>query len=292
MSRRLVRVLLLAAFALIAFTGCEVSGTVDVRSAEVVDLDLTVKGDDYYLPCASSGWGAGSLPLGFNEFVDERGETTCRVFGTIHPELVRDYLQISQPGEYLEAASNPLAMAPGKDVPIGSVWSSPRTKLDVTVTFPGRVLNSTGEGNGNAVHFGDPKQYVRPYGLRATALNHPGPEWSTVGPGVGVAAGIGLAAVAMYLWRQRLRTTEPSTPVQVATSAESFNQPESAGHPESSGQAEPSNQQDEPGTSDEAVQVVDPTREVAPAHTLSHSAEPRATGRQPDDPSRWAPPSL
>ncbi len=211
-TRRALRTAVLALVAMMALTGCEVSGTVVVRSADAVALDLTVKGDDYYLPCDAAGWGAAGLQLGFNEFVDYRGETTCRVFGTVHPELVRDYLQVSQPGEYVEAASNPLSMAPGRAAPIGSVWSSPRTKLDLTVTFPGRVLSSTGEISGNVVHFGDPRQYVRPYGLRATALSHPGPEWSVLGPVVGIGAGIGLAALWSYLRRQRRRHMETGGP--------------------------------------------------------------------------------
>lgn len=291
-TRRLVRALLVM-LALTAFAGCEVTGSVDVRSADAVAVDLTVKGDDYYLPCDSSNWGAAGKSLGFNEFVDDRGETTCRVFGTIHPELVRDMLQVSQPGEYLEAASNPLSMAPGKEIPIGSVWSSARTKLDVTVTFPGRVLSSTGEADGNKVHFGDPKQYVRPFGLRATALGHPGPEWSVLGPIVGVGVGIGLAVLWWYLRRQRRRATRLAGAPIPDPGADDAGQPDQPPDPDQGDDHEPqvlTTELVEPGLDPPPASGVPPTD---PDPSESVWARP---GRQVTDAptavddSRWAPP--
>lgn len=59
MTGRALGGLLLAISALLALSGCAVVGTMDVRSPDQVAIDLTVTGNESYLPlCEPTGWPA------------------------------------------------------------------------------------------------------------------------------------------------------------------------------------------------------------------------------------------
>lgn len=216
MTGRTAGGVLLAVCALVTLSGCAVVGTVDVRSPDQVAIDLTVTGNESYLPlCEPTGWPADAA-LTFEEHLNEVGEKTCHVTGVTHPEIVREYLGLTHVGEYFAIEANPLSLAPRSPVPIGSIWSDPDTRLDVAISFPGRVLSTTGVADGTTARFTDAQQFVRPYGLRVVALDHPGPEWTVLGPIVGLLAGVGLAVIWWYVRRQRHRADPAASGVRAA----------------------------------------------------------------------------
>ncbi len=207
----------LATALLLLLTGCTVSGTIEVRTAEEVVVDLTFRNDaltDYH--CDAQFVRGFSLDVEILD--DERGQL-CHVTGSVHPEKLRPYLGVAHAGESLVVSFNPLALAPGSASPGGSPFSSINT-LDVALRFPGRVLRSTGVADGNVVHFRDPRQIAEPYGLSAEALDHPGPPWAISGPLAGFAAGV--VATGVWLVIRKRRSARGGTP---------------AGEPDGAGQA-------------------------------------------------------
>lgn len=183
------------------FAGCTATGVIDVRSVDEVTIDMTIThaldGDS----CGEAGLSPG-LPLTVSADEDESGRPTCHVTGTVHSEQLRPYLSVSQAGELLTASFNPLGVAPGDDPPNRSVLAA-FGDLDLVVRFPGSVVNATGEVDGNTVRFRDPKQLTQAYGLRADALDHPGPAWSVLGPVAGFVGGVAVTVLGVALWRRR-----------------------------------------------------------------------------------------
>jgi hypothetical protein len=282
--------LLLAISALLALSGCAVVGTVDVRSPDQVAIDLTVTGNESYLPlCEPTGWPA-DAQLAFEEHLNEVGDKTCHVTGVTHPEIIREYLALTHVGEYFAIEANPLSLAPRSPVPIGSVWSDPDTRLDVAISFPGRVLSTTGTADGATARFTDAQQFVRPYGLRVVALDHPGPEWTVLGPIVGLLAGVGLAVAWWYVRRQR-RRVDPTGSGRPASSLRG----QQRGHGEPEDAASPAAAEPDPASAAPTSSIVGGSGSGAnaggsgsePNRPSQHSAE-RPTG---SDDGRWAPPS-
>lgn len=276
-----MRVRLLAAGLAVAgtamFAGCTATGSLKVRSADEVIVDVTIThalGDD---ACGQIGLNAG-LPLTISADEDESGQATCHVTGTVHSERLRPYLSVSHAGELLTASFNLLGVAPGDDPPSGSVLSA-FSDLDLTVRFPGDVVNATGEVDGNTVHFRDPKQLTRAYGLRADALDHPGPAWSALGPVASFVGGVAVTVLGFALWRRR-RTGLPAVGQE-------------AGHEDA-----------EPLEADAEVLDAPPIDELAPsidepklAIDIDRRPTPAIDGPAPDVPPRrrpddsvWAPP--
>ena len=278
MTGRTARGLLLATCALLTLSGCAVVGTVDVRSVDQVAIDLTVTGNESYLPlCEPTGWPA-DAQLIFEEHLNEVGDRTCHVTGVTHPEIIRQYLGLTHVGEYFAIEANPLSMAPRSPVPIGSIWSDPDTRLDVAISFPGRVLSTTGTADGTTARFTDAQQFVRPYGLRVVALDHPGPEWTVLGPIVGLLAGLGVSVTWWHVSRRRRRADptasgEPASPLPAPRRARSL--------PDDTLSAAGA---DLDPASVAPVLAVGPGSE--PKRSNTHSAEPSAS-----DDARWAPPS-
>ncbi len=268
--RRLVAALVAVFAALL--TGCSVSGVIEVRSADEVMIDVTIShaSDEY----VCTGVGMGDLPLSVTD-KDEPG--TCRISGMVHPELLHRYLTVSHAGEFFVMTFNPLLAAPGADAPTESMLST-FTELDLAVVFPGQVTNTTGQADGNVAHFRDPKQFIRPYGLRAEALDHPGPAWSVIGPIAGFLAGAAAAVLAFTLWLRR-GVSDPMSDPEESTEApdvEVWGEPE--GEPVLTGQPPTDHSAAEPAQSEQPWVPPVPDRD---------SAEPPR--RRPDD-SIWAPP--
>lgn len=180
------------------FGGCQLSGTLDVRSADQVVVDFTIADEQFDREMCTAGYWGGPPDDLTVDFSDAGGDNSCRIRGSVHPEKLRQYLDLSQAGDYLSVHINPLNVALGGEPSGGSqYYTLLYADLDLTVTFPGGVLTATGDIDFNSVHFRDPEQFVRAYGLQATALSHPGPQWSLIGPAVGVAAGV----IATLLWQ-------------------------------------------------------------------------------------------
>lgn len=269
--RRLAAGLAVACTAM--FAGCTATGIIEVRSADEVTVDVTIThalGDD---SCGQIGLGAG-LPLTVSADEDESGQATCHVTGTVHSEQLRPYLSVSHAGEYLTASFNPLGVAPGGDPP-SSVLSA-FSDLDLAVRFPGDVVNATGEVDGNTVHFRDPKQLTQPYGLRADALDHPGPAWSVLGPGAGFVGGVAVTVLGFALWRRR-RTGVPA--VDPETEDEDTEPIET----DAEFAAAPSIDDPTPAIDEPAPLIDDPTQAI-------EGAAPDVPRRRRPDDSVWAPP--
>lgn len=260
MRRRLVTSTLLLALSLL-LGGCRMSGTIDVRSAEQLVVDVTFVDPLFEQEVCSAGYW-GNLPEELTgDFSDAGGENSCRISGTVHPEKLRQYLDLSQVGEYVSLHINPLNVAPDGEPTGGSpYYSLLYSDLDLTVTFPGRVVSATGDIDGTRVHFRDPAQFVRAYGLQATALSHAGPEWSVLGPLGGVAVGV-IATLLWHLGRRRRAASlrlasqqdaeheavaEPSDELMIAQSPERA--PEPPDDPDPSGRPASTQPNDPPAT--------------------------------------------
>ncbi len=192
-------VVLVSVLALL-LAGCRASGTVDVRSAEEVAVDLVFVDVSYeQAPCNPHAWGP-NFPLETLPGVTPDGRLTCRVRGVTHPARLSRHLTLTAAGEYLSFGYNPLAIGPDGRLPIGDARLT-IDDLDLTVAFPGRVLGANGAVDGSSVRFVDAGQLARPHGLQATALDHPGPAWSVLGPLFGLVAGLAIGV----LWSLRRR---------------------------------------------------------------------------------------
>lgn len=199
-----VRFAAVAAAACLLLTGCRASGTVQVRSADEVFVDLTFVDVSYQqAPCNPHEWGP-NFPLETQPGVNPDDLLTCRVHGVTHPARLSGHLTLVAAGEYLSFAYNPLAIGPDGRQPIGPTLLD-IDELDLTVTFPGQVLSTTGQADGSTVRYTDPDQLDRGYGLQATALDHPGPAWSILGPIVGLLAGLVLAGLWWFVRRPRAK---------------------------------------------------------------------------------------
>ena len=271
--------MVVAILGLLTLTGCNAAGTVDVRSASEVVIDLSISnfsGDGY----SCSDFGFQSRPqLTVTDVRDSSGLVkACRLQGTLPPEWLTHYVTIASVGEYVRFEFNPLGIGPGSQPTESPYYGQfPAFDGDVTITFPGRVLSSTGDADGNSVRFHDSDQFQRAYGWQATALNHAGPEWALVGPIAGVAVGLGIAAA--FRWARR-RARGSGVDVD---------------------RADPDEAMDEAAPADRAAQPGDGTPSPTEAEPLPagdawapRRDEPAAAPTPPTtastDPSRWAPP--
>lgn len=85
----------------VLLAGCRASGTVDVRSAEEVAVDLVFVDVSYeQAPCNPHAWGP-NFPLETLPGVTPDGRLTCRVRGVTHPARLSRHLTLTAAGEYL-----------------------------------------------------------------------------------------------------------------------------------------------------------------------------------------------
>ena len=268
---------LMATAATLLLTGCTVAGTVEVRSSDEVVVDLTFRNDsltDYR--CEPEF--VRDISLTAEVRTDDQGEALCAVRGVVHPERLRQFLNVTHAGEFLAVSVNPLGVAPGGEQS-AEVSRSSIGGLDVTVRFPGQVLTTTGEADGNSARFRDPKQLVRPYGLAAEALNHAGPSWSVVGPLAGCL--VGVAGTLLWLTARRRRHSLADSPADALPDQTEGADPEEisesvAAAPDALADSRP----DGPGGAQ---------REPARVERPDDRAGPLSARRRPDD-SVWAPP--
>lgn len=283
-SRRLVACLAVALTMTLA--GCDVSGRVEWRSPDEAVVDVTIVHAMDELQCAGGVFG-GASGLEVVESLDANGTPSCHLRGTVDPERLRPWLSATHVGEFMTLSFNPLGVAPGRPADSGS-WAG-LGAIDVTVQFPGQVLSTTGDADGNAVHFRDADQLTRPYGLRADALDHPGPAWVVIGPVAGFVGGVLAAGLGVMLWRRRRRTGEEPESGQddlIATDADDLIGPAAVdGSP-----VEPSDAWSAAG----AARPAQPRTPAAPPPAVPSvipgaTPDPVPPRRRPDD-SVWAPP--
>ncbi|MCC6495500.1 MAG: hypothetical protein IT193_04495 [Propionibacteriaceae bacterium] len=234
--------------------GCEITGTVDVRSETEVVADFTITHAE--ADC-----------LGLEEFrglvvrgtPDSSGNQVCRAQGTIDLNAFEDVgLGLSRVGEFLV-----LDLAVPEQLGY--------TPLDVTVTFPGQVIEAGGgRAAGNRVTLEPGTGITSAGGTRVVALAHPGPEWWVLGVLAGLVSGAALTLAGFWFWRRR-QAQRPSATVPAPPEA----QPEGA-RPADRAPA------GAPAVPDQPVQSV-------PDRFVPEQRSPTSSG-DPDYAARFAPP--
>ena len=259
----------------VLLAGCRASGTVDVRSAEEVAVDLVFVDVSYeQAPCNPHAWGP-NFPLETLPGVTPDGRLTCRVRGVTHPARLSRHLTLTAAGEYLSFGYNPLAIGPDGRLPIGDARLT-IDDLDLTVAFPGRVLGANGAVDGSSVRFVDAGQLARPHGLQATALDHPGPAWSVLGPLFGLVAGLAIGVLWSFRRRGRARSADTDDGASAGVRAGG-----SAGSPVGGSVGDPPRREADPAPAGHA-------RDERPGAGSARDERPDAGPGRPDD-SRWAP---
>lgn len=171
MKARSIRLAALAASALLS-SGCTLSGTVVIASPEKVSVDLT------YTPERSPDRGgpgvAGCLldsTMGSLNLIRQRnpdGTTVCRITGeTTLAELQRHSGLARHIGNQVQ-----VEFFPGGRVPdsVAAYQAGLFTHLDVSVTFPGTIIDHLGgRVTGSTVRFDDRVEFVAHRGLAASS---------------------------------------------------------------------------------------------------------------------------
>lgn len=272
LGSRLLR--LAALLAVPVLTGCSVSGTIEVRSSEEVAVDLMFTDVDFrQSPCNPHAYGP-NFPLATIAGSDGQDRLTCRVTGVTHPSRLSRHAAITAVGEYLTFSYNPLAMGPDGRRPVGEFQRPELDQMAVTVSFPGSVLTTTGQPDGSRVTFTEQWLFDTSGGLQATALNHPGPAWSTVAGPIGFGLGV-VAATAFWLAR-RSRTGPQSAPA--GSVQEPAPQPSPADRAVGNGPARDDRLESGPEDRQEPSSL-EPPKPRPPPPTAPHA-----------DDSRWRPP--
>jgi len=283
MRHRLRRLLtiVIGLVAAVLLTGCDVTGTVKVRSDDMVDLDLRValdRGD-------VCDWSGLADAVQTSEQRGRRGARVCVIRGTIPKERLRRWnVAIAHSGEHIDVTFNPLGLVDGE----GPVDDIGVDLVDVVVEFPGQVVDSNATVSGNTVEVTGVPRLTSSPALRAVALDHPGPPLFLLLP----AAAFALGGLAVGLLVRNARNREATAAV-VGQQATSVHRPEQqAGAAGSAGLAEPVPPVADlplPGALDEPPPE-GPTGWERPAEEPVESAQPRSDGPAEPDHVKWAPP--
>ena len=182
----------------LSLAGCEISGTVDVRSANQVEANLVIT--DAEADCLGLTEFAG---LAIKGTPNPGGSQICRANGTVDLGKLKEIgVTVSEVGEYVTVE---LAMPPR----VGPV------PLKVDISFPGAVLDT-----GGATAWGNRVTLTQSTGretlntTKVVALSHPGPQWWVIGLSSGFAGGVGLTLVLLWLFGRRRRlAARPLSPV-------------------------------------------------------------------------------
>lgn len=176
--------------------GCDAKGTVVVQADDKLVLDVVVSGADISGDCPEEINSLSVTPVPRSD-----GVTACRITGTIPATQLTQVITLTTVREYkvmtVALQSNDLTL---------------QGAVDVTLRFPGEVLESSGgQIDGDSVRIAKPADLD---GLEVVALNRPGPEsWV-----IGVAAGVlGTLLVVGAAWLVRRRRSHP--PAQPPTDA-------------------------------------------------------------------------
>lgn len=174
-------------------SGCEVRGTVDVKSGTEAEANLVFT--EAEVDCLGLTRYAGLVIKGIPE---SDGHQTCRAQGTIDLDSLKDFgIQLTQTGEYLML-----------DLTLPEQFGYMPTKVDIT--FPGKVLEAGGTTvSGNSVQLTQRSIAANPDKSRVVALSHAGPEWWVMALVAGFGGGVALTGAVLLLLRRRrhLRTT-------------------------------------------------------------------------------------
>jgi hypothetical protein len=195
MLRPWQRIVCCAAAALsgLLLSGCEVHGTVDVKSGTVAEANLVFT--EAEVDCLGLTRYAGLVIKGSPE---SDGNQTCRAQGTIDTSALKDFgIELSQAGEYVIV-----------DLALPQQFGYMPTQVDIS--FPGGVVQDGGlKVTGTTVRLGDASGLATLTPVKVVALAHPGPEWWVMALFGGLLTGVALTAGLLLLLRRRhrLRTT-------------------------------------------------------------------------------------
>ncbi|HEY3406689.1 MAG TPA: hypothetical protein VGK53_00795 [Propionicimonas sp.] len=183
-----------AALFTLLLSGCEVHGTVDVKSGTQAEANLIFT--EAEVDCLGLTRYAGLVIKGSP---DSDGNQTCRAQGTIDLGVVKDFgITLNQTGEYLML-----------DLGMPQQYDYMPTKVDIT--FPGTVLDGGGSlVSGNSIQLTERALSAGPESSRVVvALSHAGPEWWVMALVAGFGGGVVLTVLLLLLVRRHrhLRAT-------------------------------------------------------------------------------------
>ena len=194
MLRPWQRIVACTAAALLAslLSGCEVHGTVDVKSGTEAEANLVFTQAE--VDCLGLTTYAGLVIKGSPE---SDGDQTCRAQGTIDLDALKDFgIQLSQNGEYVLldlAMPQQYAYMP----------------MQIAVTFPGPVLDADGSTvQGNTVQLSERSGITIPDSARVVARSHPGPEWWVMALIAGFGGGVVITVLVLLLVRRHRHLQE------------------------------------------------------------------------------------
>jgi hypothetical protein len=175
-----------AALLTLLLCGCEVHGTVDVKSGTQAEANLIFT--EAEVDCLGLTKYAGLVIKGSPE---SDGNQTCRAQGTIDLDALNDFgIKLSQTGEYLML-----------DLAMPQQYGYMPTKIDIT--FPGTVLDGGGSAvSGSSIQLNELVEVANPRGTRVVARSHPGPEWWVMALAAGFGGGVVLTVVVLLLVRR------------------------------------------------------------------------------------------
>ena len=278
--RQISRGLAVCGLALV-LAGCEISGTVDVRSATQVEANLLITGAE--ADCLGLTEYAG---LAIRSTPDSDGSQVCRANGTIDLDQLEDLgVTVSQVGEHVMV---------DLDIPrrMGS------TPLEIDITFPGPVLDPGGATvSGNQVTLTQSTVRGSLSTTKVVARSYPGPEGWVIGLSAGFVGGVGLTRALLRLVGHRRR------PAAEQEQADGLHPTDEAGAPPppspTTGRP-PAPTTPWPVPSEPSVTVRDPDYEALFAPPSAHepawaASTPAPSGGAPEAESRtdhriWGPP--
>jgi hypothetical protein len=172
--------------------GCDVHGTVDVKSATQAEANLIFT--EAEVDCLGLTRYAGLVIKGTPE---SDGHQTCRAQGTIDLDSLKDFgIKLSQTGEYLML-----------DLAMPEQFGYMPTKVDIT--FPGKVLDGGGSTvSGNSIQLNELSGAASPGRSRVVALSHAGPEWWVMALIAGFGGGVVLTVLVLLLVRRHRHLRE------------------------------------------------------------------------------------
>ncbi|MFZ0529341.1 MAG: hypothetical protein WAL91_02245 [Propionicimonas sp.] len=204
MQGRWSRVALAAGMAALALllTGCDARGTVAVRSATEVEVDLVFSGEQ--VRCGQNlGWAFRGIAVDYQQ---SGGIVRCRLSGTLDVVAAAS----DWPGLRVTRVDDHYVFTAG----LGPV-ASYLTTLDVTMLLPGEVARSNaGQVSANSVRLTTPDDLRDGY-IEIVTGAQPLPPWTMVAVVLAAIAGAGLAFGLGRKLGSRGRV-EPVEPAEVA----------------------------------------------------------------------------
>lgn len=200
--------------ALLALSGCSLTGTIVIAGPNRVDVDLTYTPDpsDDLVRNGVAGCLLDSTTvttLDFTRQLDPSGASVCRVTGfATTAELQRYFGLVRAVGDRYQVEFFPAGRVPDA---VAAYTLARFETLDVSVTFPGTVEEHLGgQVAGTTIRWTDEAEFVRNRGLAASGMNRigraplEGVAWLAGGAALVVGLAVG-AWAGLRVGRRHLR---------------------------------------------------------------------------------------